>query len=258
MEVQNLQKTTVETFARHVRFSVKILLLCNKTTKDVDVDKFFITLLNDNRNMVEYVGTLNGFLDDYKRIHTLESLPAPLVTELPTDTREGPVILASPAVLQELPKIWKIIDDVFLQPWKIYNNVVERQQLKIELKKLSEEFFKVKATDDANMEVENEAPVDPKILNSLIEEKVAAATKKLTNKVNRLKKQASKESRDSAGAGKKKKAEKEAGRKDRDTSKGSPKSETKQPSKKSTKSSTKNTTRTRRRSQRSKRQTTKN
>ena len=180
------------------------------------------------------------------------------MTELLTDNRDDPVILASPAVLQELPKIWKIINDVFLQPWKIYNNVVERQQLKIELKKLSEEFFKVKATDNANMEVENEAPVDPKILNSLIEEKVAAATKKLTNKVNRLKKQASKESQDSAGARKKKKAAREAGGKDRDTSKGSQNSTTNQPIKKSTKSSTKKTTQYRRRSQRLKRQTTKN
>ena len=55
------------------------------------------------------------------------------------------------------------------------------------------------------MEVDTEAPVDPTILNSLITVKVSAATKKLTLELNKLKKEL-KESRDSAGARKKKRA----------------------------------------------------
>ena len=115
-------------------------------------------------------------------------------------------------LLQEFPKVWRILEQVFLIPWRRYKDVVERLRLKTELKQLEEEFFKVKATVDSNMEVDNEAAVEPKILQGLIDAKVSKATKKLTSEVQQLKKiiQASKDTRPLAGAGKNKNA---AGRK---------------------------------------------
>ena len=59
---------------------------------------------------------------------------------------------------------------------------------KLSLKQLSDTFFTTKKTDDTAMEVGLEQPVSPQVLQDLISTKVSAATKKLTNEINKLKK----------------------------------------------------------------------
>jgi len=217
LEVTKLKAIAVDTFTKNLRMTVQTLLVCESGIPLDRLDKVINTLFH------VYDTKLFGFLDlsleqmksTYKRVHSLPNLPPPFMTELPSSQRANAItgtqstqIPPSTPILNLLSKVWRDIDSIFILPWTQYLHVIDRNAKSLELKSLSEDFFQSKSTDDTEMQVEEEPPVDPQILKDLIRTQVAAETKKLSNEVNRLKTalarhQAKNGPRDPSGASKK-------------------------------------------------------
>ena len=253
LEAVAFQNQSVNTFASHLRMAVKTCFACESSTRTVDVDKFVNTLLTVyHDNIVLHLEDASAeFRTVYKRIHTLSELPPPYVTELPSSTpsdNEQTIILPPAWLLQQLPRVWRIIDQVFFQPWTVYLDVVTRNDTSLALQRLNEEFFNTKVTDDTALLIDAEPPADPQLLNDIITAKVSAATKKMSIEITALKRniatQQKNSNRDPSGASKKKlgkqKGEKKAAEKSNDSTDGKKKTKKK---KKSTSTSTKSSTR---------------
>ena len=84
LEAKKLEAVAVDTLALNLRMAVKAILLCDAHDKSVNVDKFVHTLLHLHPELVTHVGNdCNSFLTTYKRVHTLDIIDAPFITEMP-------------------------------------------------------------------------------------------------------------------------------------------------------------------------------
>ena len=257
LEVTALQKAVVEKFATHLCMTVKACFACESTTVTVNTDKFINTLLHVYEvQLLTHCGTdANAFRAIYQRVHTIEALPPPYVTSLPTtsdiEREDGSVqrvtTLPPAWLLSQLPNIWRTIETTFITPWSIYLDVTKRNNV---------------ALDDTAMLIDSEPPADPQVLNDLIAAKVSAATKKMTNEISGLKKALSKNSkRDQSGADKKKSGRRgKAAAKVNDTSNENRKNKnkTRRTNTTSSKSSTNNNRNSNRQNHRSNSRTTRN
>ena len=219
LEVTQLEEKTLlrilsETFCTHLRVAVQACLVCETALDSDQADKVIATLLSlyGARLLLPIDITVDVFREIYLRKHTLHALPSPFVTELPVpaNARGQP---PAQEILQILPKIFRILETIFVIPWTQYLDVVQRNKKDLELKKLNENFFTPKATDDAAMLVDAEPPADPQLLQDLVQSKVSAATTKLTKEIEKLKLTIAKNtSRDLPGASLKKKSGKRNGK----------------------------------------------
>ena len=75
LEVKKLKVSTLETYARNLRFATKVILLCGKKTKTVDVDKFLHTLLHTHGALLEHVGWKEEFLLVYRLQNIMKHMP---------------------------------------------------------------------------------------------------------------------------------------------------------------------------------------
>lgn len=211
LEVSKLKHIGIDIFCNSLRQAVQTLLVCESRIPSNRLDKIINTLFYLYEE--KFQDALDLDIDQlqmaFKRNHTLSNLPPPFITELPTTTTQDLSRTLPPTVvLTFLSKLWRDIESIFILPWKRYLDMTTRIARALELKGLAEEFFTTKSTDDTEMAVESEPPVEPQILKDLIRTTVAAETKKLTNEVNRLKsalakQQAKNGSRDHSGASKK-------------------------------------------------------
>lgn len=89
---------------------------------------------------------------------------------------------------KEVMKIFRTFHSIFVVPWKSYQDTMDRNDIGLELKKLSTSHFVEQATDDAAMEIDNEASADPTLLRELISKLVLEKTSVLQQKIDRLEK----------------------------------------------------------------------
>ena len=232
MEITVLKNATISEVCQGLRMLVQTAATCySPADVEIDVDKMVNTLLHlyHQKLLVHLKRTKDEFLTLYKREHAIQTLPAPYVTELPAApsalqgqsprrTQRGS--LPASWLLQMLPKIWRFTEQLFVVPWTSYLDVIKRNEIAFALAKLDEEFFSTTETDNIAMDIDAEAPVDPKILKGMVAVYVAAATKQLQAEVVSLKKALSKNKpRDHPGA-RKNKSGKEAAGKSKDSGKG--------------------------------------
>ena len=80
------------------------------------------TLLKKYPTILKHVGDEDNFLTIYKRVHTLESLPPPFLTEIPTGAAASGSTVTLPAlyILNQLPKTHRLIEQIFLSPFDNY------------------------------------------------------------------------------------------------------------------------------------------
>ena len=211
LEVSSLQKVAVETFATHLQIAVKAALLCEPELPDTDVSKYITTLLSlyGTQLLDPLKITVNAFNQVYCQKHSILQLPAPFVTELPQPGARPPrnITLPPQSILQFLPKLWRTLESTFVIPWLQYLDVHDRNKKDLALKKLNDEFFLAKSTDDTAMLVDAEPPADPQVLQDLIQSKVLQATKNLQKDLDKLKISLAKNNpRDHSGASRKKKS----------------------------------------------------
>ena len=134
--------------------------------------------------------TLEAFRLLYRETHTIESLPEP---RAPTTAAAAPIAnthpedslaynydllgtgtrftLAQPPTAprpqqidkmdREVMKILRTFDSIFVVPWNLYTDTMTKNDIGLELKKLSTSHFTENATNDAAMEIDGEASADP-------------------------------------------------------------------------------------------------
>ena len=72
-----------------------------------------------------------------------------------------------------------VLEDTFVKPWVKYTDITNRNSLSLMMTKLSEEFFSKSAAEKTAMEIDDDAPVNPKVMKGLISTEVNKQTKKL-------------------------------------------------------------------------------
>jgi hypothetical protein len=137
--------------------------------------------------------TLAEFRRVYVEAHGLASLPNPVLVphhHMLTQPGTPPPAQQSNAD-QEIDKLHRALDATFLCPWEIYQDTSKRLAIDLELQKLSTSYFTEEATENAQMEVDNEAPADRQQLQELVRKQAQAENKKLVKELNLLKQQLS-------------------------------------------------------------------
>lgn len=184
IEVKKLKQLTLETYATNLRMATKAILLCKVSNEKVDIDKFITTMFKVyKKELITLLGlTTTELTDTYKQIHTIQILPQPYVTQLPVPA-DANRNLPSKWLLDQFPKVHRLMEQIYVSPWEQYNNIVERNGISHKLHKLHEEFFSEKKAEDTAMEIDDEAPVDPKVMKQLINNEVDKSTKPLKKEI---------------------------------------------------------------------------
>ena len=198
LEVKKMKQQMSDTLASNLQKAIRACLVCtsNKDARTVDLNKFAHTFLRvyGNKIIVHLDTTLEIFLDTFKRVHTLPTLPTPFLTALPLDnlpgvvTADGSIFVPLQWLLELLTTLWRTIEPLFVTPFAKYLDTVNRANIELELQQLSEEFFNQKLTDDTAMLVDAEPPLDPQIMKDVVKKEVASATKSLKAEIASLKK----------------------------------------------------------------------
>ena len=89
---------------------------------------------------------------------------------------------------KEVMKIYRTLESIFVVPWKIYLDTTKRNDVGLELTRLSTMHFDKKATDDAAMAIDNEVSADQALLKELISKLVIEKTSALQQKLDKLEK----------------------------------------------------------------------
>ena len=197
LEVSTL-KTKIKTdFATSLRLATQACLICKKPNPDLNVNQVVNTLLNKYSNdLLAYLDTnLHEFRTIFQRTHAIASLPAPLILTIPNggpdnrNTARPASALPSQAVLLAISKVYRTLQTIFLTPWSVYLDVQNRNNISLQIKKLSETHFATNSTDAAAMIVDNKAADEPQLIKDLIAKQVTSATKALQSELKTLRSQ---------------------------------------------------------------------
>ena len=208
IEIKHLKRIALETLTTNVRKALIAILTCDNNSEEVDYNKFVSTILKlyDSELLPPLQFTTEEFIDTYKRNNTINLLPSPYVTQLPLPDN-ATIAIPSKWLLDQLPKVKRILEQIFTIPWKNYNDIRKRNEISLKMAQLSEEFFTEKTAENVTMELDDETPINPKLMKGLISDEVNKATKKLTNEITTLKKKLNNslnKNRDNPSAGTKK------------------------------------------------------
>jgi hypothetical protein len=89
------------------------------------------------------------------------------------------------AILHDV-KLKRIIESVFIAPWTQYLDQVKKNEIVLELKKLSTDHFTEQSTTAAAMRIDDEPAADRQLLMELIKKETKAETKTLQNEIKQL------------------------------------------------------------------------
>ena len=113
-----------------------------------------------------------------------QPLPPPAVT---APVLPPPPPVPSPAE-KEIGKIRRAIESVFVTSIKIYNDVVVKNDIQLQLLKLKTTYSATESTEATAMALDAETPADRQLLNELIRKESEKSTKKMDNKLAQMQK----------------------------------------------------------------------
>jgi hypothetical protein len=195
--------------AMSLRIVTQAFLIGESQNMDVD-DKVFGLIDNFHETVLSHVKLdRTNFCQLYKDTHNLEKFPSERIyasaaqqraqspffssTEpaeaatVLTSNRSGPNA-ATPmltAIFHDV-KLKRIIESVFIAPWTQYLDQVKKNEIVLELKKLSTDHFTEQSTTAAAMRIDDEPAADRQLLMELIKKETKAETKTLQNEIKQL------------------------------------------------------------------------
>lgn len=220
LEIKAIMNEIQEHLVKAIRLitSSFLLLLNDKTNIDEAVYllvKNYITDLSIHTPM-----NLKDFITLYKKVHTIETFPprsstttTATTTTTTTTTPSNRNSTVSPffggtsarstqmsqqqeddttevvTVNSNITKIKDTIENVFVSSWSRFLEQQQKNELSIELKKLSQTYFTTRSTSDATAIVDAEPAADKKQLKALIRLETIAETKNLLKKMNDMQKE---------------------------------------------------------------------
>jgi hypothetical protein len=216
LEVTSLETTIKEDLAKAICIATRAFLIADGHST-VNHHRVVNTLLDRHHEALlkHATTTLAEFRSIYKEQHGLDELPPPFAPAPPPPpatptprTHENAESLfaqgglyntqppAPPATApptnpadREVAKILRALDSTFIVAWDIYQDTQKKQDINLELKKLSTTYFTEAATEDTQMEVDAEGAVDPQQLKELVRKQAQATNKKLNAELSKLKSQ---------------------------------------------------------------------
>ena len=188
MMIKNLQRE----FITFIRRFVQALMVTIKINTTVDV--VVATTINNSKAILQNIEiTQADFGKEYKEIHqssTWSIWDDRITDDNSKDGEDSDEIEIEPSQdMLNILEIKNIIENIIVDPWKIYKDCANRNQQQIEVLKIINDEEIEKATEDARMEIDAEAPMDPQTIDQLIEKNTRKVTKNLTAELKNLQNQ---------------------------------------------------------------------
>jgi hypothetical protein len=219
LEIISITAEIQRHLAKSIRLITSAILVLNNDKSNVDA-KVYSLVQNYIDNLSAHTPmTLEKFITIYKQVHTIETFPPSNTTNAATSTTTAsstntttptvsPFFAAAssrstrPATSQEndndgdavminkdIKDIKTIIENVFVSSWTRFAEQQSKNELTVQLKKLSSTFFTTRSTSEAVAVVDAEPAADKKELKALIRLETDANTRTLTKQLEALKKE---------------------------------------------------------------------
>jgi hypothetical protein len=198
--------------AKAIRLITNAFLLSKNDKTPVDVMVYLVV-----KNHIDDISThtpmsLDTFVKFYKDAHTIETFPPSRrsinnnTTTTSTDASVSRYFSSqqsqrsttsstseqndeTPIVNPNINAIKNILENVFVSAWSRYLEQQTKNEISIELKKLSTTFFVTRSTSDATAVINAEPSADKKELKELIRLETVEKTKKLVKQLNDMQKE---------------------------------------------------------------------
>jgi hypothetical protein len=194
LEVSTLKKQLCSDFAIGLRLAVQACLICERSTLQLEVDLVVATLLKEypQQLLAHLDMEPHEFVSLYRRQHTIANWPTPVTLVLPPNaTLQHNVALPSQATLTVFAKVHRTLETIFLTPWAVYNDVLNRNAISLQIKELGDKHFTTVTTEATAMLVDSEGAVEPQLLKDFIQLQISTSTRALQSELKTLRSQVS-------------------------------------------------------------------
>ena len=213
IEITIIKSELHEHLAKCTRVLTQAFMILNKDRSDVDqkvyklLQKYLVEL------SIHAPITLEDFCKIYKNIHGIETFPptpanqpavaaaaatttsrffAPSTTLVVREDEEimqddDPVVVTT--VKSDVDKVFDMMEKIFVSAWTKYKNQQQKNDVDIELKKLSTTYFVDKATINAVDAVDTEPGADKIELKALIRSEAKSDNKEIRKQLDEVKKE---------------------------------------------------------------------
>jgi hypothetical protein len=207
IEMETLMDDIKLGFVKNIRVSIEAFLIGDDTGLTVDDNTLHSTVssLMENRNPTllrhSTFTSYEDFCDFYKRLNNLSGFPivhtgagnssTPLATSRffnsgTNNSQANRSNNTTPVSTLELDKISRALESIFITPFDEYLNQCKKNQINMNLKKLSTMHFTEESTNDSQMHLDREPAADRIQLQSLIKKQTQAETKSLVKELHKL------------------------------------------------------------------------
>ena len=198
VEITSIESELKEHIVTSIRLIVKALMISQHDKSNVDIKVATITLQHIDTLSVNAKMSFREFSALYKSIHGLESYPPTIPTEnLTLDQMDnsdsfvltgliGSQYRAPPPVQSYITEFKELFENVFILSWSQYKIQQDKNEIALELKKLSTNYFAERETANTVITVDSEPSADKPELGNLIEKKTRDSTNDIRQQLSRL------------------------------------------------------------------------
>ena len=200
LEIKSLTNEIKEHLVKSIRVIVKSFMIVNKDKSNADIKvnslvRKYIDALTVNAKM-----NINEFNELYKSVNGLDAYPITVQHDVDADMDHSDSLVLtggisghthqyqdSRNIKRDIDTIFDIVENVFVSSWACLKQQEEKNQVVLELKKLSTVTFTERATADAVFAVDNEPSADKPELQALIRKETRNDTKDLRQQLEKIK-----------------------------------------------------------------------
>jgi hypothetical protein len=198
VEITSIEGELKEHIVTSIRLIMKALMISKHDKSDVDIKVAAITQQHIDTFTVNATMTFKEFSALYKSIHGLDNYPPTIPTENLTldemDNSDSLVLTglmasqyrAPPPVPTYVTEFKDLFENVFVSSWSQYKLQQDKNEIALELKKLSTSHFTERETANTVIAVDSEPSADKPELGNLVEQKARRNTNDLRQQFSRL------------------------------------------------------------------------
>ena len=198
VEIFSIEGELKEHIATSIRLIMKALMISKHDKSDVDIKVATITQQHIDSLTVNAKMSFKDFNALYKSIHGLDTYPPTIPIEHLTleemDNSDSFVLTglmatqyrAPPPVPTYVTEFKELFENVFISSWAQYKIQQDKNEIALELKKLSTTYFSERETANAVITVDSEPSADKPELGNLIEQKTRNNTNDIRQQLSRI------------------------------------------------------------------------
>jgi hypothetical protein len=193
-----------DSFVKSVRVAVQGFILCDDTTCNLNCDAIVSTIMESrSARLLRHTtfSSVESFYEKYKLVHNLPTFPIRRDQERSSvpqsrffqsnaasrnNTQSDHTGSLLDPAHHNLDSITRIIESVFIMPFDEYLTQCKKNQISLELKKLSTSHFTEEATANTQMDLDREPALDKSQLQDLIRKHAKAENQLLVKEISKL------------------------------------------------------------------------